>query len=208
MRKQLGWQSVPEELDDFYKLMKQREEDHRNWLSELEKSVTDGAEFRLATDPHKCAFGKWYYAYRSESPWITALLRKFEPPHNKIHAIALETGELVKARKTDEARLLIEQKRTGELREMASLFQEIKELMRESTRELAMVITAAQSTFAVSIDHAIAVETIPPDLIKEVRTDVLSPGCGLAHRVAERSAAKSLAMILEPEMFGVCAAAA
>ncbi len=65
-------------MEDFSKLMRQREEDHRNWLNELEKSVKEKSEFRLARDPHKCAFGRWYYSYRSDSPWMTAVLRKFE----------------------------------------------------------------------------------------------------------------------------------
>ena len=206
MRKQFGWRSVPEELDDFYKLMNRREEDHRNWLKELEKSVMEGTEFRLATDPHKCAFGQWYYSYRSNSPWITTLLRKFEPPHNRIHAIASSTSELVKTRDNDEARRLIEQTRNGELQGMVSLFQQLKELTRETVKELAMVITATQNTFAISIDRAVAVETIPTDLIKEMQTDVFSPECRFVRRVAERSTARSLTMILEPEMFGVCAA--
>jgi len=84
---------------------------------------------------------------------------------------------------------------------MISLFKQLKDLMRETVKELAMVIAGPRRTFAVAIDHAVAVETIPPDLIKEVQTDVLARGSGLIHRAAERSAAKSLALILEPEIF-------
>lgn len=207
LRKLFGWQSVPEELADFYKLMDQREEDHRNWLKALEKSVTEGVEFRLGTDPHKCAFGRWYDSYRSESPWITALLRKFESPHNKIHALASSVIELANGRKTEEALRLIEQKRNRELLEMITLFQGLKQLMRETVKEVAVVLTSPENTFAVAVDSAVAVEGIPPDLIKELPANLASLGCSRVTRVAERKASKSLVMILEAETFGASAAA-
>ncbi|MGD0776754.1 MAG: chemotaxis protein CheW [Candidatus Solibacter sp.] len=198
LRKQFGWQSIQEELEGFYSLMGQREQDHRNWLRELERSVADGSEFRLARDPHKCAFGRWYDSYRSESPWIMALLRKFEPPHGKIHALAFSIDELVKSGKNEEALRLIESARHGVLQEMILLFQQLRQLMRENVKELALVITVAQRTFAVSIDQALAVEKIAPDLIQEVQPDVISPGCGLVYRTVQRRSG-TLAMILEPD---------
>ena len=206
MRKQFGWRSVPEELEDFYGLMNQREQDHRHWLTELERSAREGAEFRLATDPHQCAFGKWYYAYRPESPWIAALLRRFEQPHSRIHALASTVLHLAQAGKHEEVHRLLEQARNGELREMISLFERLKTLMEESARELAMVIATAGKTFAVSIDHAVAVENIPPESIKEIETGALPGGRGRARKVAHRAAANSFAVILDPDMFDVSAA--
>src|SRR5216684_6094246 len=103
VRKRFGWQSAEEQVEAFCQLMKQREEDHRNWLKELRKSVEEGTEFRLATDPRKCAFGKWYYSYRAESPWIGGVLKKFEDPHNRIHALASSIKELTKAGRRKDA---------------------------------------------------------------------------------------------------------
>jgi purine-binding chemotaxis protein CheW len=179
--------------------MGQREQDHRNWLRELEKSVAEGAEFRLARDPHKCAFGQWYYAYRSESPWIVGLLRKFEPPHNKIHGLASSIDELTKNGKRDEAVRLIESARQGALQEMVTLFGQLRDLMRETVRELALVIAAPWGTFAVSIDGAVAVEKVPPDFIKEVPTEAVSSGGRPVRRAVQRKSTGGLAMILEPD---------
>lgn len=199
MRKLFGWQSVPEELDAFYKLMGQREEDHRNWLSELERSVTEGTEFRLGTDPRRCAFGQWYYSYRPESAWVGALLRKFESPHNRIHTLASAVHGLTRSGRRDEAQSLIDSKRNSELKQMVALFQELKDLMRQTAKELAVVITAAQRTFAISVDHAVAVEAIAAGMIKELNIQEH----GFVRQVAERTAAKSLALILDPELVGV-----
>jgi len=82
---------------------------------------------------------------------------------------------------------------------MVLLFQQLRQLMRENVKELALVITVAQRTFAVSIDQALAVEKIPPDLIQEVQLNVISSGCGLVHRAVQRKSTGTLAMILEPD---------
>ena len=52
--------SIAEQLAEFRVMLDQREEDHVKWLVELENSVIENRSFNLATDPHKCAFGKWY----------------------------------------------------------------------------------------------------------------------------------------------------
>jgi purine-binding chemotaxis protein CheW len=191
-------------MEDFCELMGQREQDHRNWLRALEKSLAEGTEFRLARDPRKCAFGQWYYSYRSESPWITGLLGKFEPPHNKIHALASSIDDLMRKGKNEEALRLIESARNGLLQEMVSLFEQLKVLMRETVKELAMIISLPQGTLAISIDRAVAVELIQPEMIKDVGTDPYSNGSGLVHRAVQRNAKGALAMILEPDLFFDC----
>jgi hypothetical protein len=60
LRKRLGMVSATEETSELIRLMMQREQDHKNWLAELEACVRESREFKLTTDPHTCAFGKWY----------------------------------------------------------------------------------------------------------------------------------------------------
>jgi chemotaxis signal transduction protein len=52
LRKRLGMVSASEETSEFIRLMMQREQDHKNWLAELEASVRERREFKLTTDPH------------------------------------------------------------------------------------------------------------------------------------------------------------
>ncbi len=202
LRKLLGWQSVPEELEDFYQTMSQREQDHRHWLNELERSVREGREFTLATDPHKCAFGQWYYAYQSDSPWINGLLRRFEGPHTRLHGVAESVLGFARDGKLLDAAMLIERQRKGELQKMISLFEQMKVLMRQTVREVAVVVTANENVFAVVVDGAVAVENIAPELLKDLNTAQVCAGCGMVRKAAERRAGKSLALILEPEKFG------
>ncbi len=203
LRKCLGWQSVPEETEAFNAMMAAREQDHSNWLDALERAVRERTEFQLATDPHQCAFGRWYYSYRSDSPWIAALLKKFEKPHNLIHASAQEALALVAVRRFDEAVRLVERKREGELREMIGLFQSLKDLMRESLRELAMVMRDSQRSFAVAVEAALAVESVASEMIQDIDAHTVGITNGRVQRVLERCGSRSLAIILDPEMLSV-----
>ena len=81
LRVRLGMIPLKKEIDDLVDLMKQREQDHRKWLEELESSVRQQREFKLATDPHKCAFGKWYDTFTTDNLTLGHALKKFDQPH-------------------------------------------------------------------------------------------------------------------------------
>lgn len=62
----LNVKSISEEIREFCDMIDARRQDHINWLNKLESCVHDDVEFTLTTDPHKCAFGKWYDHYESK----------------------------------------------------------------------------------------------------------------------------------------------
>jgi len=81
--------------------MVQREVDHLNWANEVNALLTDSEmnELTVETDPHKCAFGKWYYSderIRAEEtiPELKQLLAEIEQPHNHLHESAMEIGKI------------------------------------------------------------------------------------------------------------------
>ena len=87
LRLRMGMTSLVDEAEDLIALLDQREQDHKNWIAELESSVRERREFKLATDPHKCAFGKWYDNYKSDNRVLANCLTKFDEPHQKINVI-------------------------------------------------------------------------------------------------------------------------
>lgn len=93
LRLRMGMTSLVDETEDLIKLLDQREQDHKNWIAELESSVREQRGFKLATDPHKCAFGKWYDNFKTENRILAGCLRKFDAPHQKIHAIAVNVKD-------------------------------------------------------------------------------------------------------------------
>lgn len=61
---------------------------HTEWVSALEQSIIDGSPFTKARNPKMCAFGKWYYSFKTDDEGLRALLDKIEEPHNQIHSLA------------------------------------------------------------------------------------------------------------------------
>ncbi len=78
----------------------QRVVDHLKWAEKVNALLTDSHihELTVQTDPHKCAFGKWYYSdarKRAEKlvPAIQPLLEKIESVHNALHESAIGISE-------------------------------------------------------------------------------------------------------------------
>lgn len=78
----------------------QRQIEHLNWAKELTDYVGDDfrGELELETDPHKCAFGQWFYgeerlAAEALLPELVPVLAKIEEPHRLLHESAKRIGE-------------------------------------------------------------------------------------------------------------------
>ncbi len=81
--------------------MVQKEVDHLNWANEVNALLTDEhvTKLHVETDPHKCAFGKWYYGPERKAaeklvPEIKELLAEIEEPHAHLHDSAIEIGDV------------------------------------------------------------------------------------------------------------------
>ena len=79
----------------------QREVDHLNWATELNRFLSDDKvnELKVETDPRQCAFGRWYYGddrHRAETelPLLKPLLQQIEKPHMDLHQSAVEVARL------------------------------------------------------------------------------------------------------------------
>ncbi|MDP1825605.1 MAG: chemotaxis protein CheW [Archangium sp.] len=196
LRKRLGMPGAPEEADAFCALMAEREQDHRKWLNELEASVKERRPFTLTTDPHRCAFGRWYDTYRAENVWVAGLLRKFDEPHQRIHRLGDEV-EAIKATGQFEAALAsIERSREKGLNLMLSLFAELKVLTREAIHETLAVLSIEGAVVAVTLDVALSVEKLSAE---ELPSGSGARPDGLVRRVGRRSGQSQPVMLLECE---------
>lgn len=167
----LGLKSVMEEINDFEMMMDQRCKDHVNWVETLEQTVKNDSEFTLTTDPHKCAFGKWYDSYKPETANImfSATFVKFDAPHKAIHQIGVAAKELIYKGHKDEAIKLIEAVKNTELKQMLHLFNNLKEAYRESRRETVVVLGDENQSTGLSVDQITAIENL-----SEFDTDFIS----------------------------------
>ena len=168
LRERLEMTSLLGETEDLINLLNQREQDHKNWLVELESSVKERRQFKLATDPHKCAFGKWYDNFTTDNRILTNCLQKFDAPHKRIHAIAIEVKELEEKEGSESAYAVIERTRNGDLAEMIKLFSEARILLGDTHREIAMVLEWNEKTMAAAVDSVETVEKLSKSNIEEM----------------------------------------
>ena len=158
LRVRLGLPSKRNEAREFSQMMKAREEDHLKWLAELEASVQEDRPFTLATDPHQCAFGRWYDSFRTGDHVAMAMVQRFDAPHRKIHAVAAQVAERVAAGDHKGARQIIERTRDRELAKMKTLFESLVQHYGEGSREQAIILEALGFTYAVAVDSIESVE--------------------------------------------------
>jgi purine-binding chemotaxis protein CheW len=168
LRLRMGMVSLVKETELIIQLLEQREDDHKNWISELEASVREQREFKLATDSHKCAFGKWYDNYKTENFLLQSCLKDFDEPHKRIHAIAIKVKEMEAKKDFDSAYEIINLTKNTELAEMIELFSTARSLLKETNREIALVLELEEKTIAISVDSVMSVEKLETSNIEDM----------------------------------------
>lgn len=197
LRLRMGMASLVDESEDLVRLLDQREQDHKNWIAELESSVRDRREFKLATDPHKCAFGKWYDNFKTDNRILASCLTKFDAPHQKIHAIAIKVKKMEEEKDFDSAYEIINQTKEGELAEMIRLFAEVRSLLRESNREIALVLEWKERTMAVGVDSVETVEKLSESNIEEMPAVVSTVDNECVAGIGKREKDEELVQLLD-----------
>lgn len=158
LRKILSLNNIEAKIEDFNSMMDARKQDHVEWLTDLENSIHQNREFTKTTDPHKCAFGKWFYSYKTDDITLQEILDKFELPHKKLHGIAIQAEKLKQLGKDQEIESLFQMTRNTTLMEMINLFDQIKVIYRKSLQELAVILEFENHKTAFPVDQVLTVE--------------------------------------------------
>lgn len=160
LRLRLGMPAALEELDALIRIFDAREQDHRNWIQELEKSVTERRPFTLTTDPTRCAFGQWYATLRSDNIVLQTHLRRIDVPHREVHARGAEGLALEKAGNYEGAAAIAREIREHSLQRTLAAMEEAKAGLRDAHREIAIVVQGPAGRLAVVVDAVEAVEAL------------------------------------------------
>ena len=208
LRKRLGMPGAKEELDELAALITAPAADHMAWIEELQRSVEERRPFTLATDPHACAFGRWYENFRTNNLTVSALLRKMDGPHKAIHAIAVRVEDLKKAEKFDEAEKIIASTRETTLARLLDLFSNFETVLEENYRPVAIIVHTAGTLAAITVDSVEAVEHIDPASVERLEDKGVESCSNLIRRVGQRPKGAGLTGLIDEEQILEITAAA
>lgn len=165
LRAALGLKTFEEEQAAFENMLEQRKNDHIHWVNEMERCLKEDDTFRLTTDPHKCAFGKWYDNYQTENQTISFHLRKIDEPHKKLHETAHLAFEC--PRQCDDCereKCLREQLKEDAhtyMKIVVGLLDEAKSIFRENSRTMCVIVKDKENSFlGLLVDEVLAVESL------------------------------------------------
>ena len=199
LRVKLGFPPLQKELQALVQLLRDREQDHRNWLAELEACVRERRPFGMARDPHKCKFGLWYDQFRTDDKLLQMTLPSMDQPHKAIHATADEALRLAEKGDSKAALELISARREHELAGLVRLFDESRRLLVEKHREVAVVLFRGKDRLAFSADGVEGVEGIPDEGIEPMPPALDCLGGGAGCRIGKRLKTSQTVLILSAE---------
>ncbi len=161
LRVLLGMECIEKEMSSLISMLKEREQDHKEWVNELISSVDEHREFQLTSNPHACKFGVWFDNYKSESYIVNHFLDRFVNPHKRIHDKALEIKEIIETKGYEAAKKIAEDAKEQELNELLGLFSELYEILQSNFTELVIIFkinNKYQALTADSVDKIITFE--------------------------------------------------
>ena len=140
------------ETEGLVNTMELRKQDHINWLNKLKDEVYANKPITVQTDPHKCAFGKWYDQFQSDNLNLSAYMRRFDEPHKEIHRVAIDAEILIKNNHVKEAHDLLHRTESGLLQRLMELFDGIGDQVRKYLLEYAIILNVSENMFAIAVD--------------------------------------------------------
>jgi chemotaxis signal transduction protein len=149
----IGVESQADSSAALVEMLRARRQDHIDWVDALEHSIRTGEAFTKATDPHQCAFGKWYDNYRPEDPELAKIMKAFDAPHKHIHALAERLLKQAEQSETlDGALSELAKERGSTLRELLKLFNTAAIRLEDMVKPVVLVIDGGERTFALEIE--------------------------------------------------------
>lgn len=157
----LGEKSVFEEFDQLVATLPQRRQDHIDWMAALEQSLLhEEVPFTKARSPYECAFGKWFYAFKSDDRRLTLLLTQFETPHARIHSLADRLLAMAASGQREQALLILEEEKRGTLHTLLDLFDQVLNLLPMLKRPVALIVNPGDGRHAVGIDRVLDIRDV------------------------------------------------
>jgi len=137
--KLLGSENHQQTMKALVEKLDEMEQQHKDWLDALEKSLKTNTPFTKALDPNKCAFGQWYSKFQTDNEELSEVLQRFDEPHKKLHGLAKTLLDL-NHDNHEEAIRILDQERLSTLAELTHLFHLTKERAHSSVRPIIIFV--------------------------------------------------------------------
>ncbi|MBF0139313.1 MAG: CZB domain-containing protein [Magnetococcales bacterium] len=148
----LGSKARTQEIKELVETMGMRKQDHINWVNKLKDEVNNNKPITVQTNPHLCAFGKWYDTFKSDNSNLNNYMARFDAPHKAIHKVGVDAADLLREGKKDEAVQLIRTAEAGVLKSLLELFDGIGELVNRYMLEYVVVFSSEGIQFGMAVD--------------------------------------------------------
>lgn len=199
MRTLFGLSTLEDEYEMFKDMIEHRKQDHLDWVEELKRCTHEEEPFTLATDPHQCAFGRWYDSFVSEQPSINSHLAKIDDPHKRLHQTA---GQIVQCCGTEKGldpdctQSILMELEQEIVPMVVGLLDETKEIFSSHYREMVIIIEEGQERIGLIVDSVRSVDQL--DMVD----DKLEAAQSIRHseyisKVAKLSEADQVVFILD-----------
>ncbi|MCK5162141.1 MAG: CZB domain-containing protein, partial [Desulfobacula sp.] len=103
-----------------------RLDDHRKWAAEVARSLIDGSQINVQTDPAKCEFGKWVESEEmtkllDSDPMLNKIFTAIKEPHDDLHTSAILINDAVRIGDQAQAKSIFKNKTEKYLEEVDKL---------------------------------------------------------------------------------------
>lgn len=164
LRTLFGMPTLENEYTEFQNMLEQRKNDHIHWVKELERCMECNEEFQLATDPHKCAFGRWYDTYKTDNQVIGFHMRKIDEPHKKLHEAALEvqscSQECSSCERKECLKSVFDRLKGEYMPKILSILDEAKAIFKAAYHEMVIVLEDGSNTVGLVVDEILSVDQL------------------------------------------------
>lgn len=160
LRRVFGMMSSEEYIRNVVNIP-QRIIDHEKYVQTLKDCVDSKKPFELTVDSAKCAFGKWFYAYKNKSlpVGVRKEFDKIEIVHAKFHNAAKTVKDFIARKRTDEAAKYMRE--VEDIKQyVISALNDLNEVMLKNVTEINIVLQLKDKKIGIIVDAADSVEEI------------------------------------------------
>lgn len=171
------------------------EEDHRAWFEDLTAALSEDREFTGHRSLEDCELGRWHTTFRAKrSLYLDEAVTRLDQPHRLLHQMAQEA---LAAADRKSALSLLAKAKSGPQVKLAEAFENLRQTIRDTTRELVVVLDSGKTGSAVAVDAVDSVDRLTLAAGEEISEMVIGLDKELIKGVARRGDSDKLILILD-----------